>query len=178
VLELLILVVEDSMLGVVVVASELVVDVVGVVDEVVELLAELVVWVDRGVTVNAVTATSPAGVPVAVMMYAPTAVLATVNVAVGTPLEIEQVELLTGLPDSEQATSVAENPEPDTCTGVPGGPKTGYTAIEGGLPETWKLAAARPESAPLVATTIEYDPAGELATVNEPDSAPPEIEQV
>jgi hypothetical protein len=114
VLELLVLVVEDSMPDVVVVAGELVVEVVGVVDEVVELLVELLAWVDRGVTVNAVTATSPAGVPVAVMMYAPTGVLATVNVAVSTPLEIEQVELLTGLPDNEQVTSVVENPEPDT----------------------------------------------------------------
>lgn len=109
-LELLVLVVEDSMLDVVVVATEVVVDVVVFVDEAVELL----VWVDRGVTVNAVTAMSPAGVPVAVMMYAPTGVLATVNVAVSTPLEIEQVELLTGVPDNEQVASVVENPEPDT----------------------------------------------------------------
>jgi hypothetical protein len=178
VLEVLVLVVvEDSMLDVVVVTEEVVFEVV-VVGEVAELVVELVVWVDSGVTVNAVAAMSPAGLPVAVMTYAPAAMLATVNAAVSAPLEIEQVELLTGLPDNEQATSVAENPEPDTCTGVPGGPKTGYTAIEGGLSETWKLAAARPESAPLVATTTEYDPAGELATMNEPDSAPPEIEQV
>jgi hypothetical protein len=50
--------------------------------------------------------------------------------------------------------------------------------MEGGFAETWKLAAARPESTPLVATVIEYDPAGVLATVNEPVSAPPKIEQV
>jgi hypothetical protein len=113
VLELVVLVVEDLMLDVVVVGGELVVEVVGVVEEVVELLVELFVWVDRGVTVNAVTATSAAGVPVAVMTYAPAAMLATVNVAVSTPLEIEQVELLTGLPDNEQALSVVENPEPN-----------------------------------------------------------------
>jgi hypothetical protein len=115
VLELLVLVVvEDSILGVVVVATEAVVEVVGVVDEVVELLVELLVWVAKGVTVNAVTAVSPTGLPLAVMTYAPTAMLATVNVAVSTPPEIEQLELLTGSPDNEHVTSVVENPEPDT----------------------------------------------------------------
>jgi hypothetical protein len=114
VLELVVLVVEDSMLDVVVVGGEVVVEVVGVVEEVVELLVEVLVWVDRGVTVNAPTATSPSGMPVAVITYAPTGVLATVNEAASTPPEIEQVELLTGSPDNEQAVSVVENPEPNT----------------------------------------------------------------
>jgi len=37
-----------------------------------------------------------------------------VNVAVSVPVEIEQVYSVTGLPDSEQAVSLARKPEPDT----------------------------------------------------------------
>jgi hypothetical protein len=107
VVELLMLVVEDSVLDVVVVIVE---DVV----EVVELLVELVVWVDSGITVNAVTAVSPAGLPPELITYAPTATLATVKVAFSTPPEIEQLALPTGSPDSEHMVSVVENPEPDT----------------------------------------------------------------
>jgi hypothetical protein len=120
VLELLVLVVEDSVLDVVVVTAEAVVEVV--VGEVVELLVELLVWVGCGITVNAVTAVSPAGLPLEVITYAPTATLATMKVAFSTPPEIEQFPLLTGSPDSEHVTSAVENPEPDTWTGVPGGP--------------------------------------------------------
>jgi hypothetical protein len=39
---------------------------------------------------------------------------ATENVAVSIPLEIEQVYSVTGLPDSEQAVSLAKKVEPDT----------------------------------------------------------------
>jgi hypothetical protein len=107
VVELPVLVVEDSVLDVVVVTAEAVV-------EVVELLVELLVWVDSGTTVNAVTAVSPAGLPLEVITYAPTATLATMKVAFSTPPEIEQFPLLTGSPDSEHVTSAVENPEPDT----------------------------------------------------------------
>jgi hypothetical protein len=44
----------------------------------------------------------------------PDARLATVKVALKVPPEIEQVEALTGLPDNEQAVSLAQKPEPDT----------------------------------------------------------------
>jgi hypothetical protein len=44
----------------------------------------------------------------------PDATLATVKVALKVPLEIEQVGALTGLPDNEQAVSLAQKPEPDT----------------------------------------------------------------
>jgi hypothetical protein len=54
------------------------------------------------------------GLPLAVIVYVPDAIEATVNVAVSAPLEIEQVEVVTGLPDSEQAVSLARKPEPDT----------------------------------------------------------------
>jgi hypothetical protein len=64
--------------------------------------------------VNAVTAVSPAGLPLAIITYAPTATLATVKVAFSTTPEIEQLALLTGSPDTEHVTSADENPEPDT----------------------------------------------------------------
>jgi hypothetical protein len=112
VLGLLVLFVEDSVLSVVVVAAEVVVEVA--VGEVVELLVELLVWVDSGITVNAVTAVSLAGLPLEVITYAPTATFATMKVAFSTPPEIEQLALLTGSPESEHVTSAGENPEPDT----------------------------------------------------------------
>ena len=46
--------------------------------------------------------------------YARVAILATVNVAVSIPFEMEQVEEATGLPESEQVVSLVKNPEPDT----------------------------------------------------------------
>jgi hypothetical protein len=112
VLELLVLAVEDSVLDVVVVTAEVVVEVAA--GEVVELLVELPVWVGSGITVNAVTAVSPAGLPLAVITYGPTATLATLKVAFRTPPEIEQLVLLTGSPESEHVPSAAENPKPDT----------------------------------------------------------------
>ena len=57
--------------------------------------------------------------PVAVITYAPAARLATTNEALSVPPEIEQAEVLTGLPDSEQLVSLDENPEPATKTTTP-----------------------------------------------------------
>jgi hypothetical protein len=66
------------------------------------------------VTVSVADAKSPPGLPLAVTVYMPDATLATVKVALKVPPEIEQVEALTGLPDNEQAVSLAQKPEPDT----------------------------------------------------------------
>jgi hypothetical protein len=57
----------------------------------------------EAVTVKLTEAESSPGVPIAVIVYAPDAILATVNVAVNVPPEIEQLESSTPLPDSEQA---------------------------------------------------------------------------
>jgi len=65
-------------------------------------------------TTKVAEAESSLGLPVAVIVYVPDAIEATVNVAVSVPVEIEQVYSVTGLPDSEQAVSLARKPEPDT----------------------------------------------------------------
>jgi hypothetical protein len=65
-------------------------------------------------TVKLAEAESPPGLPLAVIVYVPDAIEATVNVAVSAPLETEQVEAVTGLPDIEQPVSLARKPEPDT----------------------------------------------------------------
>jgi hypothetical protein len=71
------------------------------------------------------------------------------NVAVKVPLEMEQVELLTGLPRSEQATSPKEKPEPDTVIVLPVGPEVGFRVITG--PSTVKEAEAEsPPGLPVV----------------------------
>lgn len=48
------------------------------------------------------------------IMYAPVATFATVNVALNIPLETEQLEAVTALPDNEQVRSLVRNPVPDT----------------------------------------------------------------
>ena len=65
-------------------------------------------------TVKLAEAESLPGLPLAVIVYVPDVIDATVNVAVSAPLEIEQVDAVTGLPDNEQAVSLAWKPEPNT----------------------------------------------------------------
>jgi hypothetical protein len=64
--------------------------------------------------VKTAEAESPPGLPVAVIVYPPDAIEATVNVAVNAPLETEHVDAITGLPDNEQPVSLVKKPEPDT----------------------------------------------------------------
>jgi hypothetical protein len=68
------------------------------------------------VTVKLVEAESPPGLPLAIIVYTPDAMLPTVNVAVNVPAETEQVDAVTGLPESEQVVSLARKLEPDTWT--------------------------------------------------------------
>jgi hypothetical protein len=70
---------------------------------------------EGAVTVNVAEAESPED-PVTVIVYTPTATLATRNEAVNVPLEIVQVWEAMKLPDNEQVISLGENPEPDTRT--------------------------------------------------------------
>jgi hypothetical protein len=62
----------------------------------------------------------PFRLPVAVLVYTPDATLATVNAAFSVPPTIKQVKELTGLPDNEQALSLAKKFRPTTET-VKGG---------------------------------------------------------
>jgi len=63
-------------------------------------------------------------------VYAPAATLAITNEAVRAPPEIEQAEVPTGLPDSEQLVSLGENPEPTTKTTTPTFPEVGVRVID------------------------------------------------
>jgi hypothetical protein len=96
-------------------------------DEVIEKVA-----VDA-VTTNVAEAESPTGLPVEMMGYEPAATLATANLPLNVPPEIEQVELLNGLPDREQVVSVDENPEPETTTVAPTAAETGVRVTVGPL---------------------------------------------
>jgi hypothetical protein len=77
-------------------------------------VVEMVCWLGGTITVNVVDAASPPGLAVAVIMYEPAPTSAIMKFALNVPLEIEQVGALTGLPDNEQAVSLARKPEPDT----------------------------------------------------------------
>jgi hypothetical protein len=96
-----------ALLNAVVVITEVT---VAVVAEVVETVS----WLGGTITVNVVDAASPPGLAPAVTMYEPAPTSAIMKFALNVPLEIEQVGALTGLPDSEQAVSAVEKPEPDT----------------------------------------------------------------
>jgi hypothetical protein len=65
-------------------------------------------------TTKVAEAESSLGLPVAVIVYAPDAMEATVNLAVNAPFETEHVDAVTGLPDNEQPVSLVRKPEPDT----------------------------------------------------------------
>ena len=92
------------------------------------------------------------------------------------PLEMEQLELLTGLPDNEQLVSVEEKPEPDTSTVAPTEAESGLSAIDVAL-VTVKLAEA--ESLPgLPLAVIVYAPGVTSPTVNVAVNVPPETEHV
>jgi len=77
-------------------------------------IVEVVVWSWEATTVKVVEAWSLPGLPLAVIVYAPGTTLATLNEAVKVPLVMEQIELLTALPESEHAVSADKNAEPDT----------------------------------------------------------------
>ena len=57
---------------------------------------------------------SPTGLAVAVTAYEPCVTLFTAKVPVNAPLEIEQTEPVTTVPESEQLESPGAKPEPET----------------------------------------------------------------
>jgi len=127
-------------------------------------------------TTKVAEAESPLGLPVAVIVYVPETP-ATTNDAYKVPLEIEQLEVPTGLPDNEQLVSAVEKSDPATSTDAPTAPELGLSVIDGDAPLTVKLAEA--ESSPgLPVTVIVYPPDAIEATVNVAVTAPLEIEQV
>ena len=94
------------------------------------------------------------------------------------PLEIKQFGELTTLPDIEQLESLEGKPEPETETVDPAGPEVGLSAIDGGEPVTVKAAEAEsPTGLPVTVIMDAPEPAS-LATTNDADKAPPEIEQL
>jgi hypothetical protein len=142
-------------------------------------------------TVKDAEAESPAGLPVAVIVYTPVATLAITKEAVRVPAEIVQVEVVTTLPANEQLVSLDENPEPDTKTIPPVGAEDGLNVIDGVaavvvillLVEvvvvtavTVRVAEAKSPVDPI--TVIVYTPATTLATTKEAVNVPPETVQV
>jgi hypothetical protein len=100
-------------------------------------------------TTKVAEAESSLGLPVAVIAYVPET-LATTNEANKVPLEIEQLEVPTGVPDNEQLVSAVENPDPSTSTDAPTGAEVELSVIDGGAPLTVKLAEAKsPPGLPL-----------------------------
>ncbi len=85
------------------------------------------------ITAKLAEAESPTGLPMDMIGYDPIGTLATVNEPVNVPPEIEQVELLTGLPDNEQVVSVDENPEPEITAIAPTAAETGVRVTLGPL---------------------------------------------
>jgi len=81
-------------------------------------------------------------------------------------------------PDSEQVTSLVENPEPATMTVPPTGAEVGLSVIVRATEEAIIVKVAEAESPVEPVTVIVYDSAATLATVNEPLNVPPDIEQV
>lgn len=89
---------------------------------------------------------------------------------------IEQLEVVTGVPDNEQLVSVDENPEPDTSTLAPTEAESGFSVIDV-VPVTVKLAVV--ESSPgLPIAVIVYTPDAMSPTVNVAVNVPAETEQV
>jgi len=82
-----------------------------------------------------VDATSLSGLPVTAMLYDPTAALATINDAVITPPETEQVsDFMAPPPVNEQPVSLSENPEPDIFTVDPADAEVGLRVMVGEPP--------------------------------------------
>ena len=128
-------------------------------------------------TTKVAEAESSLGLPVAVIVYVPDAVEATVNDADKVPLAIEQLKVSTGLPDNEQLVSAIEKSEPATSTVVPTGADVELSVIEGDAPLTAKLAEA--ESLPgLPLAVIVYEPDATSATTNDAYKVPSEMEQL
>jgi hypothetical protein len=105
-------------------------------------------------TTKVAEAESSLGLPVAVIVYVPEATETTVNDAYKVPSEIEQLKILTGLPDSEQLVSAVEKPDPSTSTDAPTGAEVELSVIDGGAPLTVKLAEAESPSGLPVAVIV------------------------
>jgi hypothetical protein len=82
------------------------------------------------VTVKTAEEASPTGLPVTVIVYAPTGTLATTNEPVIDPSIIEQAsEPIEPLSDNEHVESLDEKPDPVTCTVLPTEAETGSNVI-------------------------------------------------
>jgi hypothetical protein len=79
-----------------------------------EVAVELVLVVVWLVNEKVAVAKSLPGLPIAVMVYEPTATFVAIKEPDNAPFEIEQVEKLTTLPVSEQLESPEEKPDPET----------------------------------------------------------------
>jgi len=95
-------------------------------------------WAEAGLNVmdalltrKVVEATSSSGLPVAVIVYVPGMIEATLNDADKVPLEIEQLNVPIGLPDNEQLVSASEKSDPATSTDAPICAEAGLNVIEG-----------------------------------------------
>jgi hypothetical protein len=97
-------------------------------------------------------AKSPLGVPDAVIVYVPGVAEVTLNDADKVPLEIEQVEVTPGIPDSEHPVSVLEKSDPVTPTDAPICAEVGLMVMEG--EGTVKLADAESPACVPVAVTL------------------------
>jgi len=108
------------------------------------------------VTVKTADEESPTGLPVTVIVYAPTGTLATMNEPVIDPSIIEQVsEPIEPLPDNEHVESLDEKPDPETCTVLPTGAETGSNVIvRPPLLVTVKVADVESPSGLPVAVTV------------------------
>jgi len=82
-------------------------------------------------TTKPTDAESPVGLPVAVIVYAPAAPVATLKAPANVPSEIVQLWEATAPPDNEQLVSDVEKPEPVTCTVVPVPAELGFKVIVG-----------------------------------------------
>ena len=92
--------------------------------------AEVVVTADA-TTVSTEEAESPAGLPVAVILYGADATLLTIKEPLRVPAEIEQDELVTGVPDREQLVSLEEKLVPDTWTLAPAAADVAFSVMVG-----------------------------------------------
>ena len=127
-------------------------------------------------TVKLAVPESPVGLPVAVIVYAPSETVPTVKDPTKFPFEIEQDEEATGLPESEQLESLVEKPEPETLTMLPAAAEV-VLRVSVGVVKTVKYADEESDSG-LPDAVTSYEPAETLGTVNDPVSAPLDIVQV
>ena len=83
------------------------------------------------VTVKVAEAESPAGRPIAVIVYAPPPTFATVNPPLSPPRKIVQISPAMEPPENEQVVSLVEKRDPITVIVDPAKPEVGLRVIDG-----------------------------------------------